>query len=57
MGIVRIAYPKESLTIYLDAVNPGWREKGMDLSKNINVAEVAKAVFIDKTMSPSSVQV
>jgi hypothetical protein len=57
MGIVRIAYPKESLTIYLDAVNPGWREKGMDLSKNINVAEVAKAVFIDKTTSPSSVQV
>jgi hypothetical protein len=57
MGIVRIAYTKDSLMTYLDAMYPGWKEKGMDLSKNINVADVAKAVFIDKTMSASEIQI
>jgi hypothetical protein len=57
MGMIRIAYTKDSLVVYLDAMYPGWRERGMDVSKNINVAEVAKAVFIDKTMSSSDVQI
>jgi hypothetical protein len=57
MGIIRIAYTRDSLVVYLDAMDPGWREKGMDIDRNINVAEVAKAVFIDKTMSTSDVQI
>jgi len=56
MGIRHIAYTRNSLTNYLNNVYPNWKEKGMDLSRNISVAEVAKAVYIDKTMSPSSIQ-
>lgn len=57
MGISHIAYTRDSLTNYLNALYPNWKEQGLDLSKNIMVAEVAKAVYIDKTMSPNDIQV
>ena len=54
-GIHRVAYTKQSMEAQLDSTNPGWRNKGIDLSKNIQVADVAKAVYVDKTMSASDV--
>jgi hypothetical protein len=56
MGMHRTAYPKESIVNFLDVVNPSWKEQGMDLNKNINVAEVAKAFYVDKTMDQSKIQ-
>ena len=56
MGMHRVAYTKESLEVFLDATNPNWRSQGMDLSKNINVAEVAKAYYIDRTMDKNEIQ-
>jgi hypothetical protein len=41
---------------YLSVTNPQWKEQGIDLSKNTSVAEVAKAVFVDKTLPFSSIQ-
>jgi hypothetical protein len=41
---------------FLDVSNPNWRNQGMDLSKNINVAEVAKAYYVDRTMDQSAIQ-
>jgi hypothetical protein len=55
-GMHRVAYTQSSMENYLNATNPKWREEGIDLSKNINVAEVAKAYYVDKTMSQSEVQ-
>lgn len=55
-GIPHVAYTRASMERYLDAIKPGWREKGVDLSKNLAVAEVAKAVYIDRTMSFSEIQ-
>lgn len=54
-GMHRIAYTKESMERYLDMSNSNWRNQGMDLSKNINVAEVAKAYYIDRTVDKSDV--
>lgn len=56
MEIPRVAYTRESLTNYLNALYPNWKEQGIDLSRNISVAEVAKAVYVDKTMSPANLQ-
>lgn len=56
MGMHRVAYTKQSLENFLDVVNPNWRNQGMDLSKNINVAEVSKAYYVDRTMDQSEVQ-
>jgi hypothetical protein len=56
-GIIRRAYTKDSYRNYLDVVKPKWREQGINLDRNIIVAEVAKKVYIDRTMSPSEVQV
>ncbi len=55
-GMHRVAYTRQSLEKFLDVSNPNWRNQGMDLSKNINVAEVAKAFYVDKTMDKSLVQ-
>ena len=55
-GMRRVAYTRQSLEGYLDVSNPSWRNQGMNLSKNINVAEVAKAYYVDKTMDQSAVQ-
>jgi hypothetical protein len=55
-GIHRTAYTRESMENYLSVTNPQWKEQGIDLSKNTSVAEVAKAVFVDKTLPFSSIQ-
>jgi hypothetical protein len=54
MGIPRLCYTRQSLINYLNVVQPQWRERGIDLSKNIMVAEVARAVYVDKTMTVSA---
>ena len=56
MGMHRIAYTKKSMENFLDVSNPNWRNQGIDLSKNINVAEVAKAFYVDRTLDQSHVQ-
>jgi hypothetical protein len=56
MGMHRVAYTRESLEVFLDATNPNWRSQGTDLSKNINVAEVAKAFYVDRTMDKNEIQ-
>lgn len=55
-GMHRVAYSRQSLEGFLDVSNPSWRNQGMDLSKNINVAEVAKAYYVDRTMDQAQVQ-
>ena len=55
-GIHRTGSTRASLKRFLDATKPNWKDAGMDLSKNIAVAEVLKAVYIDKTMSNDDVQ-
>jgi hypothetical protein len=55
MGIHRVAYTRQSLENFLNVTNPSWRNKGVDLSKNITVAEVAKAYYIDKTIDQSQI--
>lgn len=57
LGVVRRAYTRESYTNYLNSVNPRWRDQGIDLTRNIAVAEVAKAVYIDKTMDSKNIQI
>jgi hypothetical protein len=56
MGMRRVAYTRQSLESFLDVSNPSWRNQGLDLSKNIIVAEVAKAYYADRTMDQSAVQ-
>lgn len=57
-GIRRSAHTRASMQRFLDATQPGWRDKGMiDLLKNITVAEVAKAYYIDRTIQQVDVQV
>jgi hypothetical protein len=41
---------------FLDATKPTWRSQGMDLDKNINVAEVAKAYYVDRTIQQDDIQ-
>jgi hypothetical protein len=49
--VPRNAYTLKSVEEYLNFTEPRWKEKGMfDTKKNVLIAEVAKAVFIDKTM-------
>jgi hypothetical protein len=55
-GMHRVAYTRQSLENFLDVSNPNWKNQGMNLSKNINVAEVAKAFYVDKTMDQSYIQ-
>ena len=55
-GMQRTAYTRASLLRYLNAANPSWRDH-MDLQKNINVAEVAKAYYVDHTMSQAEVEI
>ena len=52
----RVTYTRQSLENFLDVTNPNYREKGLDLSANIVVAEVAKAYYVDKTMDQSEVK-
>ena len=55
-GIQRTAHSRASMQRFLDATKPGWRDTGMDLSKNIIVAEVAKAFYVDRTLSQEDIQ-
>jgi hypothetical protein len=54
-GNPRTAYSRQSMIRYKDAVQPDWRNKGYNISKNIEIAEVAKAFYIDKTMTESDI--
>jgi hypothetical protein len=54
-GMQRTAYTRASLQRYLNAANPNWRDH-MDLQKNIGVAEVAKAYYVDHTIAQTEVE-
>lgn len=56
MGMVRNAYPKKMAINYLNKVWPAWKDS-INIDKNINVAEVAKAYFIDKTLSKNDIEI
>jgi hypothetical protein len=56
-GMHRMAYTKQSMENFLNVINKNWQNQGMDLSKNLNIAEVAKAFYVDKTLSQSDVQI
>lgn len=55
-GMHRVAYTRASMERFLDATKPNWRNQGMDLDKNINVAEVAKAFYVDRTLQQSDIE-
>ena len=55
-GIHRVAYTRKSMERSMDATKPNWREGGMDTSKNIAIAEVAKAFYVDQTLQQSDIQ-
>lgn len=48
-GVRRSTVTRDSYKDYLDATRPGW-DKTIDLGKSLTVTEVAKAVFVDRTM-------
>lgn len=48
-GMRRSTVTRDSYKDYLDATRPGW-SKTIDLGKSLTVTEVAKAVFVDRTM-------
>lgn len=56
-GIQHISHTRASMKRFLDATQPNWKEKGMDLDKNVSIAEVAKAYYIDRTMQQGDIQV
>ena len=55
-GMYRTAYTKKSLEYFLNDTRPKWKDEGLDLEKNVMVADVAKAFFVDKTLSQKDVQ-
>jgi len=55
-GIMHSAHTRASMKRFLDATQPNWKDKGMDLSKNVSIAEVAKAYYVDRTMQQADVQ-
>jgi hypothetical protein len=55
-GMPHTAYTRDSVIRFLDARDPEWRNRGFNVSTRIIIAEVAKAFYIDKTMSQSDVQ-
>lgn len=55
-GMYRTAYTRKSLEYYLNQTRPAWRDEGLDLDKNIMVAEVAKAYYVDKTLTSKDIQ-
>lgn len=50
-----VAYSRESYSNFINAVNPDMKNKEEYLSKNVHIAEVAKALYIDRTMEESDV--
>ena len=55
-GMPHVAFTRSSYEDALNVAVPNWREKGIDLSKNIIIAEVAKAYYIDRTIQSSDIQ-
>ncbi len=55
MGMYRTAYTRKSALHFLNKTQPNWRGS-IDLDKNSNVAEVAKAFYVDKTLSSNQIQ-
>jgi len=55
MGMYRTAYTRKSALYFLNKTQPNWKES-IDLDKNINIAEVAKAFYVDKTLSSNQIQ-
>ena len=55
-GMHRVAYTRASMQRFLDATKPTWRGQGIDLSKNVNVAEVAKEYYVDHTIQQADIQ-
>jgi hypothetical protein len=55
-GMPHMAYTRASYENLLNIVAPNWKNWGLDLSKNINIAEVAKAFYIDKTIEQKDIQ-
>jgi hypothetical protein len=56
-GMYRTAYTRKSLENYLNLSKPKWKDDGIDLDKNILVAEVAKAFYVDRSISQKDVQI
>jgi hypothetical protein len=56
MGVHHTAYSRDSITNFMNHVNPQWREGGFNIDTNIQVADVAKAYYVDRTMQASNVQ-
>jgi len=56
-GMPHMAYTRSSAENYLNIVDPNWRNGWFDLSKNIIIAEVAKAFYIDKTIEQKDIQI
>lgn len=56
-GMYRTAYTRKSLEYYLGKTRPAWRDEGLSLDKNVMVAEVAQAYYVDRTKSEKDVQV
>jgi hypothetical protein len=54
-GLPHMAFTRDSYEDYLNVINPNWREQGIDLSKNLSIAEVAKAYYIDRTLQQSDI--
>ncbi len=57
IGMPHIAFTRESYEDALNIITPNWREQGIDLSKNLVIAEVAKAYYIDRTLQQSDIQI
>ena len=55
-GIMHTTHTRDSMKRFLDMTQPNWKDKGMNLNKNISIAEVAKAYYIDRTMQQDEIQ-
>ena len=51
-----MSYTRNSFERFLNATNPNWKTR-INLDKNIHVAEVAKAYYIDRTLQKDDIEV
>jgi len=56
-GMYRTAYTRKSLENYLNLSKPKWKDEGIDLDRNIMVAEVAKAYYVDRSISKKDIDI
>ena len=56
-GMPHMSYTRSSFENYLNIVDPNWRNGWFNISKNIIIAEVAKAFYIDKTIEQKDIQI